>query len=325
MRFGLRIRGAGPRVLLIAVILVTSAAAQEGAQVAQLLDQCTRNIARAPQTGQRFCRDAIARAQMSAFPEEFARERRSAFLLLAESYYDGGRIEDAVSQVDSVEALGPTQAENDRIERLREDVDRLFRPLRITIRDRRIPLLCYIRGVNIDFVYPRRLTRPQVNRIEILRDATIGKEDEFQFVAFDESGQAYMEVAYFPVITFSGRSVGYSLIVEGRRRYRFNFSTNDSSAVEIFWDDEGDWELVERVPETMVKVELPVKYAFTVETNGMSQVVQGGGVQHVYLPAASDSELRLERSQDSTWERVYEFALYALVTITGGTALLGAR
>ena len=318
-------RGFGCVALVVAVASVVVASAQDDLQVDEFLDQCRRNIRQTPVDGQRSCRDAIAHAQMAFFPEQYTQQRRAAFALLGDSYYSGGRIQDAVAQLDSVERLGPDAEELEKVKALRGEIERSFRPLRITIRDRRIPLLSYISGVDIDFVYPRRLSKAQSNRIEILRDETIGREDEFQFVAFDEAGQAYMEVAYFPVITFSGRSVGYSLIVEGRRRYRFGFSQADSSAVQIFWEDDAGWELVERVPDGIVKVELPDKYTFDINTNGTPQVVVGGGVQHVYVPAAAETELTLTISEDHRWERFYDAALYALVIITGGSALLGAR
>jgi hypothetical protein len=317
--------GVGCVALVIVVTSVVVASAQDESQVDQFLDQCRRNIRQTPVDGQRSCRDAIAHAQMAFFPSQYVQQRRAAFLLLGDSYFNGGRIQDAVAQLDSVEGLGPDAEELGKVEALRGEVERSFRPLRITIRDRRIPLLSYISGVDIDFVYPRRLSKAQSNRIEILRDETIGREDEFQFVAFDEVGQAYMEIAFFPVITFSGRSVGYSLIVEGRRRYRFGFSQVDSSAVQIFWEDDAGWELVERVPDGIVKVELPDKYTFDINTDGTPQVVKGGGVQHVYVPAAAETELTLATSEDHRWERFYNVALYALVTITGGSALLGAR
>ncbi len=311
--------------LVIAVVSVVVASAQDDSQVDQFLEQCRRNIGQTPVDGQRSCRDAIAHAQMAFFPEHYNKQRRAAFLLLGESYYSGGRIQDAVAQLDSVERLGPEVEELEKVEALRGEIEHFFRPLRITIRDRSIPLLSYISGVDIDFVYPRRLRKAQSNRIEILRDETLGREDEFQFVAFDESGQAYMEIAFFPVITFSGRSVGYSLIVEGRRRYRFGFSEADSSAVQIFWEDDAGWELIERVPDGIVKVELPDKYTFDINTDGTPQVVRGTGAQHIYVPAAAETELTVASSEDHRWERFYDVALFALVTITGGSALLGAR
>ena len=316
-------RGLGCAVLVVAMSAITVASAQDESQVDLFLDQCRRNIRQTPVDGQRSCRDAITRAQMAFFPEHYTEQRRAAFLLLGDSYFNGGRIKEAVAQLDSVERLGPDAEELEKVGALRGEIERSFRPLRITIRDRRIPLLSYISGVDIDFVYPRRLSNAQSNRIEILRDETFGQKDEFQFVAFDEAGQAYMEIAFFPVITFSGRSVGYSLIVEGSRRYRFGFSQADSSAVQIFWEDDAGWELVERVPDGIVKVELPDKYTFDI--TGTPQVVRREGVQHVYVPATAETELTLASSEDHRWELFFDATLYALVIITGGSALLGAR
>ena len=203
-------RGLGNVALLLVMSSVVAVCAQDESQVDPLLDQCRRNIRQTPVDGQRSCRDAIWHAQNAFFPEQYTQQRRAAFLLLGDSYFTSGRIQDTVAQLDSVEGLGPDAEELEKVEALRGEIGRFFRPLRITVRDRRIPLLSYISGVDIDFVYPRRLSNAQSNRIEILRDETIGREDEFQFVAFDEAGQAYMEVAYFPVITFSGRSVKYA-------------------------------------------------------------------------------------------------------------------
>jgi len=316
-------------VWLTAIAMTLSAGsvtyAQEADQVELLLEECKRNINRSPLDGQRSCREAIRQAQWAFFPEQYTRHRREASLLLGESYYKVGRIGEAVSLFDSVAASEPTDWEIEQLTELREETERLFRPLRITIRDRQIPLLSYIDGMDLDFVYPRRLTSAQINRIQILRDETVGREDEFQFVAFDDEGQAYMEISYFPVITFSGRSVGYSLIIEERRRYRFNFSKSDSSAVEIFWEDNAGWELIESVPRDMVKVELPEKYSFSIETEGTPQMITGGGIQHVYVPAAVSTEIHLEESQDRTWERAYDIAMFAVIIITGGAALSGAR
>jgi hypothetical protein len=312
--------------LLGVYMLAVTVTAQEGEQIEQLLRDCGRTIRSNPRDGQRQCREAIAQVQLAFFPEEYVEQKREAFFLLAESYFAEGRIADSAAHLDSVEALalGDDDLTEDTMS-YRGEIDRLFRPLRITIRDRRIPLLTYIDGMEIDFVYPRRLETPQINRIEILKDKTLRREDELQFVAFDNEGQAYMEINHFPIITFGGRSLGYSLIVEGKRRYRFKFSEPDTGAVQIFWEDDADWELVERVPDGMVKVVLPEKYIFDVETEGRTQIVAQGDVQHVYVPAAAQTVMTLTQSKERGWERVYSAALYAIIVITGGSALLGAR
>lgn len=306
--------------------------AQESQDPRDLVTQARRNLRSSPTDAQRYLRETIAIINMDPLAQQYQKVKIEAFFLLGESYFDVGRIADAVAQFDSVKALASEEdREYKRAEEYRQEIDHLFRPLRIKVKNREIPLLSYIEGIDIVFQFSKRLEGPQIKRLRILQDAQSHKEDEFQFVGIDrEDGRPYMEIEYFPVVTFPGRSVGYSLMVENKnkkeedkRRYRFNFTPTQTGPLEIFWEDDAGWRLVEKVPDDMAKLELPSKYQFRptqelpVDKYFVREIKPS---QHIYLPAESQTELVLQDSEEKTWERIYDITLYV---ITGAAMLLG--
>ena len=321
--------------LRISILLVLGGTAFQGAwaqeelSIQQLLRQCRRNINSSPIDGQRSCREALFKIRLDPFLP-YQDEKIQAFTLLGESYYKLGRIADAVAQFDSVLVLtGEDEDANRDARDYKEQIDRLVRPLRIKIKNRDIRLLSYIKGIDIEFRYPQRLERSQINRLRILQDTQSHREDEFKFVGIDETdNRAYMELDYFPLITFPGRSMGYSLIVDGKRRYRFNFTPTENQPLEIIWPDEADWTLIERVPEDMVKMELPGKYSFEPDLNSLSDgyiAVDGENIMHIYLPARNGAVLTLEESEERNWERIYRLTLYGATGLAALIGLMGAR
>jgi hypothetical protein len=299
--------------------------------ISEWINDCRSNIGRNPTDGQRFCRQALLQISTNPLPEQYRREKLEALTLLGESYFYNGRITDAATYCDSVSVMEGIDQDSPmyrRSKQVQDQIDRYFRPLRIRIKNRQIPILSYIQGIDIEFRYPKRLENFQIKRLQILQDARARKEGEFQFVGISADGHAYMEIDNFPLITYSGRSVGYALIVDGKRRYRFNFTPEDSKTLEIYWDDESEWQLVERIPVGMVKVELPGKYEFT--PNGLPlgasyMSTELDGVHHVYIPAETDVEMELLDSEDSTWEKMYQTFLYGTASIAIVVGLFGAR
>jgi hypothetical protein len=304
---------------------------QELKSVNELLSDCRANIARNPTDGQRFCRQALLQISVDPFQEQYRKEKIEAFTLLGESYLYTGRIEDAEIHCDSTAALtgaNETDPLYRRAKQVQDQIERYFRPLSIKIKNREIPLLSYIEGIDIEFRYPRRLESFQIKRLQILQDARARREGEFQFVGIDADGHAYMEIKYFPLITYSGRSVGFALIIDGRRRYRFNFTPENNETLEIFWDEESQWRLIERIPDSMVKIELPGKYRFiprNLPPSAPYMSTKLDGRQHVYIPSETEVEMTLLQSEDSKWERIYQFALYGTTGLAVLVGLFGAR
>ena len=304
--------------------------AQESLSPREMVNQARRNLRTSPVDAQRMLREAIAIINMDPLGQQYQKVKGEAFFLLGESYFNGGRIADAFAQFDSVKTL-MSDEDKERKEAVedQQEIDRLFRPLKIKVKNRSIPLLSYIEGVQMEFLYPKRLESSQINRLQILQDPQSYKEDEFLFSGIDPDGRPFMEIKYFPVITFAGRSVGYSLTIkktggkEGGRRYGFNFTSADNKPLEIFWDDDADWKLVEKVPDDLAKLELPDKYHFRpaqalpVDKYRERRIKP---VQHIYIPAVAQTELVLEDSEDDTWEKVYGITLYV---ITGAAMFLG--
>jgi hypothetical protein len=328
-------------ILIVGIILgfiVSTEASAQGAtesqelkSVNELLSDCRANIARNPTDGQRFCRQALLQISVDPFEEQYRKEKIEAFTLLGESYLYTGRIGDAEIHCDSTAVLTGANEENPlyrRAKQVQDQIDTYFRPLRIKIKNREIPLLSYIEGIDIEFRFPRRLESFQIKRLQILQDAQARREGEFQFVGIDADGHAYMEVKHFPLITYSGRSVGFALIVDGRRRYRFNFTPDHNEVLEIFWDEESQWRLIERIPDSMVKIELPGKYRFVPSNLPPSVPYMStnlDGRQHVYIPAETEVEMALLQSEDSKWEQIYHFALYGTTGLAIVVGLFGAR
>lgn len=306
--------------------------AQEKPSPKEMVSQARRNLRSSPVDAQRTLREVIADINMDPLGQQYQKVKGEAFFLLGESYFNGGRIADAVAQFDSVKTLaGEEDKEYKKAVEYQEEIGRLFRPLRIKVKNREIPLLSYIEGVKIEFLYPKRLDASQINRLQILQDPQSYREDEFLFAGIDADGRPFMEVKYFPVVTFSGRSVGYSLIIKGgkeERRYRFNFTSNETQPLEIYWEDEAGWKLVEKVPEDLVKLELPDKYRFRpAQALPIDKFMERRikPLQHIYIPAEAQTELVLEDSEDSGWERAYGIALYVLTGTAMFLGLWGAR
>lgn len=299
---------------------------EEEQTIAELVVECQRNLRASPVDAQRSCRRALTMIEMDAVPEMYGGEKRRAQSLLGRSYYATGRIAEASAFLDSV--LDSTPSEEDplalRASELRDEIDRLFRPLRITVADRQIPVLAYIKGVDLEIEYPRRLTKEQRIRLDNLERSEWRAEDEFQFVGIDEQGRAYMELGYFPIVTFTGAR-GYSLIVEGRHRYRFNFTPESDEVQEILWEPDAGWELIERVPEERVKLELPGDYLFVSESGPDPLVLEYAGKVHMYVPSDGSTQLVMSDSKQRAWERAYDYLLYAATGTAGLLALLGAR
>lgn len=293
--------------------------------IGELVDECQRNLRASPVDAQRSCRRALTMIEMDAVPEMYEGEKLRAHSLLGRAYYATGRIGEAVAFLDSVVASAPS---DDRLAtetaELLEEIDRLFMSLRITVADREIPVLAYIKGIDIEIEYPRRLTKEQRLRLDNLAKTQWRAEDEFQFVDVDSTGQPFMELNYFPVATFSATR-GYSIIVEKKHRYRFKFEGEVGGEIAIAWEDEAGWELVERVPDDRVKVELPGEYVFRSEGGAEPLVLEHAGQVHMYVPADQATELSLIGSRIRNWERAYDYLLYAASGAAGLMALLGAR
>jgi len=312
---------------LTIILALGQALGQDTQSPTELLSQAKRNLRNDSKGAQRMLREIIAIINMDPLGQQYEKTKAEAFLLLGESYLNGGRIADAVTQFDSAKVL---VAEEDKIYiravENQEEIGRLFRPLRIKIKNRKIPLLSYIEGVKIEFLYPKRLEASQINRLQILQDPQRYREDEFFFGRVDSEGRPFLEIKYFPVVTFPGRSVGYSLLIKGGeevRRYRFQFSSAETQPLEISWEEEAGWKLVEKVPEDLVKLELLEKYRFKpARALPVDKFVELRikPRQHIYIPAETHTELVLQDSEDSGWERAYSIALYVL---TGTAMFLG--
>jgi len=278
---------------------------------------------------QRRWRRAISNAEADRV-NPYRRERIDAYFFLGESYYEDGMMALAVTCFDSIKAIASPGDERfqDAEEKLGE-IDGLFKRLVIKIRNRKVPLLSFVEGIEIEFRFPQHLTPVQQNRLRILQNAQERKQDELQFIGIDEKdGSAYMAVDYFPLITLPGQTLGYSLIVDGNRRYRFNFTPDTQDTVKIVWEDEGDWGLVEKVQGDMIKLELPLEYSFQSAQEmpqGKYFDVEIDSARHVYMPAAGNMELILSDSQDKNWERFYQTALFGATGLAALMGLLGAR
>ena len=294
------------------------------------LPRVRRNIRKNPIDSQRILRQIISDINRSVAPKLCTQEKVEVFFLLGNSYFLLGRIGDAVVHLDSVLNLDDPEGRfYKKAEENQSKIDSLFRPLRITIKGIQIPRLSYIDNIKIAFTFPRRLEKVQIRRLQILQDPEGRREHEFQFVAFDEKDStAYMEVEYFPIVTFPGESAGYSLIVDNKRRYRFQFTEEESAPLEIFWDRDAEWELIEWVPDDMIKLEISNQYEFAVGhelPSGRYFTVEGDTINHIYMPLIKEGEVVLQKSEEGGWERVYEIVLYTTVGVAGFLGLWGAR
>ena len=278
---------------------------------------------------QRLWRRALSTAEADRV-NSYQRECIDAYFFLGESYYEDGMMAPAVACFDSVQALANPGDENFQgAEKKLAEIDSLFKRLVIKIRNRKVPLLSFVQGIEIEFRFPQHLTPVQQNRLRILQSAQDRRQDELQFIGIDEEdGSAYMAVDYFPLITLPGQTLGYSLIVDRNKRYRFNFTPEAQDTVKIIWEDEGDWELVEKVQGDMVKLELPLEYNFQPAQEmprGKYFAVEIDSIRHIYIPAAGSTELLLSDSQDKNWERLYQTTLLGATGLAALMGLLGAR
>ena len=301
-------------------------------EIDKLLRACQDNIIEDLDYGQDRCREGLARIDMADFPGKFRRQKTEFFQTLAESYLRSGRIQESRTRADSALRYTDEESVVAEIKNHQKYIDRSYQTLRITIKDRWVPLLSYIKEMDLDFAYPkRRLEEDQILRIINLTDERVRRIDELQFAGFDSAGQAYMEIKNFPVVRTSagGESPSYSLIVERERRYRFYFTDKTKEPVEIFWENDAGWKLVERVPDGMVKLEMPAKYKIKVQPSEQTQIQKRAGEkeQHVYVAALPDTmvAVSIEESDDRRWEKFYDTATYVVAGAAAFTALLGAR
>ena len=251
-----------------------------------------------------------------------------ARVLLGESYYrDSGNLEAAMEQFGAVMAIADTTDINYAdAEYYRNEINRLFKPLRIRIVDRKISALGYIEGIRLRFRYPKSLTSEQQSRLDFLEDEGQRRRNEFQFSSIDADGRPYLEILYFPVVV-SLDDVSYSKysLVVGNRRYRFDFTEEKHDSVKVLWDE--SWQLVERVPTDLVKVEYPSIYTFApADTSTHFTLVDPKSKKKgTYIPADKDVDLVLQESKQASKEQLYSRVIKGLVVVAGFIGLFGTR
>ena len=290
-----------------------------------LLDEARLNLRANPTEAQRKLRQAIHKINKGRASHLCRSEKNQAFFWLGQGYYRAGRIADADAYFDSVhiDSSAANRPLSQSATAKQEEIQTYFKPLRIRIEGARVPLLSYLKGIEIEIEEPKQMEREQIRRLQILQDSQGRRSDEFQFTDFGPDQFAYIEVDYFPVMMFPDAS-GYTLLVNGKRRYFFNFTANNQEEIRIRWDKDTQWELVERVPLGKFKLEVDARYEFKVK--GLSEdeynIKKMGSVHHIYLPFENDRSTKLELvdSQDRQQERLYTFLHY---TTVGFTALVG--
>jgi hypothetical protein len=300
--------------------------ATTGQPITELVSECRGNLRVSPRDAQRSCEEALEQIRRQRVPKAYISEKRQAQNLLSRIFFSMGRIEDAAAFSDSVHKSSPEPDDpltRDSSTRTAE-IDRLFATLRITLSDRIVPVLSYLKGIDIGIEYPSRLTPEQRARLEILEKSQWRADDEFQFVGLDSLGRPYIELEFFPLVTFPGAR-GYSLVVENRHRYRFNFEPGRSEALEIRWEEDAGWELVERVPGHQSKLEFPAGYEFEVTRGPEPLVLVDEGTKHSYVDVDSALVLKLTATPEQKKEQVYRTLLYTATVMTGVMAISGAR
>jgi len=250
-----------------------------------------------------------------------------ARILLGASHYKVGNLEAAMEQFGAVMALADTTDINYAdAEFYSDEINRLFKPLRIRVVDRKISALGYIEGIRLLFRYPRSLTSEQKFRLEYLEDEGKRRRNEFQFSSIDVDKRPYLEIPYFPVVV-SLDDVSYSKysLVVGNRRYRYDFNEEKHDSVSVLWDE--NWQLVERVPTDLVKIEYPSIYTFApADTSAHFTLVDPKSKKKgTYIPADKEVDLVLQESTYANKEKRYNRVIKGLVVVAGFIGLLGTR
>ena len=272
-----------------------------------------------PEEAQRILRECIREDSTNT----------AAYYFLGRSYWrDSGKIEKALFLFrKKVDFLADKQKDDKAYKGLakheQDEIKRLFRPLRVGILDRQIEVLSYA-SIELSFRFPEeKLGKEQGKRIEYLRD-----KRPFQFIDVDSLGRGYLQVDYFPVAEQKG--VFYSIVLVDEKagkeiRRSFRFTGEARKVVDIPWQEGWGETVVESVPETMIKLELPGKYRFRSSRKPFLELSVQGEYQNLYLPAKENVRLELRTSKER-WKEVTYGALLKLAFCAGAAyGLMEAR
>lgn len=215
------------------------------------------------------------------------------------------------------------------------EIEEEFASLRFKIKNKRIQKFCHLRNIYVVFTWEDEVksgaSRLQEKRLEFLKNILTSGEMRFQFSAYDSTdGKFYFEIAYFPLIEVRGAiDEPYAMILNNERRYHFNINHQINEVIEIDWND--DWELVESVPRSRIKVEfqepftlvaysietgLPIRYAFTTPESEL-------GLMNLYIPIDETKAINLSLIQEKRGE-ILEKVIYITTRTLVGIGIVWA-
>jgi len=241
-----------------------------------------------------------------------------------------GAFESLIKALEKIESGGA--GINISKDEIKDEIDYIkskFKTLKIKLKNKKIDRLGFIKGVNLSFKYPERyLDDTQKLRLNYLEKER--KVGEFQFTNIDpEDKNIYFEFKYFPIRQYSIRRTEYIVDVVGQkraRRYRFDITTRDTSISDLyFYWMENEWELIERVPLDLVKVEFPKEYKFVSNIPNSFSTLQKDNYGNLYIPTGDDIEITLSESIEKNEERLYKYMNMSFISLIVIGTFLTAR
>jgi len=154
--------------------------------------------------------------------------------------------------------------------------------------------------ITVDEIVYNYANTDQRLRLDYLNDYLASGQMRFQFSSYDSlDNRYYFEIPFFPLIDVPGLQVPYAIILNNKKRYHFRINRQYNEIVEIDWND--NWELVESVPDNLIKFEYPSDYTMVPFIGVIGREIPGtiqipepeANINSLYIPVKETTELQV--------------------------------
>jgi hypothetical protein len=222
-----------------------------------------------------------ARNIIDALYQRFPDNARVVFTKIEFDVTYLGRFEDAMELMIDKDSLLTTSFYAGPVEDISDKLNsELFKPLVMTVKDRRVIESAYIPNIKVDISYPRgdfldEMLPIQLARLKYIRSSEFSTAKRFHFVPDQQNSEKrIIQIDYYPV---SKVADNYMLIIDRKRRYPFEFSTFRTDTVDIYWHNE--WQLREWIPDDMVTLTYPDGYTILYQSRALDGLASGSGFE----------------------------------------------
>jgi len=207
-------------------------------------------------------------------------------------------------------------------------IRRDFAPLRFKIKGKKINKFCHIVNMKVLITFDENVygygNDPQKLRLDYLKGQLESGEMKFQISAYDSvDNRYYFEIPFFPLIDAPGIREPYAIILNNKKRYHFRIDHQYNEIIEISWNDE--WELVESVPNDLIKFEFPAEYSLLPHALETQQALRGifsipepeSDMENLYVPTREVKEMEIVLEQENKSKYIGKILVHTTRIVIG--------